>query len=91
MDMPLLGTGSALPAAHCVQSGMLVETDDSRVLVNCGSGVFQRLGERGVDPRSHDGVLVTHIISTTSPTSPHSSGPGFSSAIAPSRSRTHQI
>lgn len=60
MRVTLLGTGSAMPSPDRVQSGTLLETEDSRVLVDCGSGVVHRLAQAGVDNRDVDTVLLTH-------------------------------
>ena len=49
-----------MPSTERIQSGTLVETDDSRLLVDCGSGVGHRLAQAGVDHRDVDTVLLTH-------------------------------
>lgn len=60
MHVTFLGTGSALASPQRVQSGVLLTQDDTRVLVDCGSGVVHRLAQVDVDPRSIDAVLLTH-------------------------------
>lgn len=60
MEIPILGTGSALPSPARLQAGLVVTTDDTRLLVDCGGGVVHRLAQIGVDPRAIDGVLLTH-------------------------------
>ena len=54
-----LGTGSAMPNGERVQTGILVESGDRTVLVDCGSGVLHRLAQTtGYESVSH--VLLTH-------------------------------
>lgn len=61
MKVTLLGTGSALPSGTRVQSGTLVEVDDSRVLIDCGSGVLHRIGAMdGVGVLDVTTVVLTH-------------------------------
>jgi len=60
MQMTLLGTGSALPSPTRLQSGTLLETDEERLLVDCGSGVTHRLAQADVDVRTVDTILLTH-------------------------------
>ena len=60
MHVTLLGTGSAMPSPDRVQSGVLVERGDARLLVDCGNGVVHRLAQTGVDHRGVDTVLLTH-------------------------------
>jgi ribonuclease BN (tRNA processing enzyme) len=55
-----LGTGSAMQWPDRAQTGLLVESDDRRLLVDCGAGVLARLA--GTDP-GYEGVstvLLTH-------------------------------
>lgn len=56
----ILGTGSALPSPNRLQTGILLTTDKTRLLVDCGSGVVHRLAQLEVDPRTIDAVLLTH-------------------------------
>jgi ribonuclease BN (tRNA processing enzyme) len=60
MRLTFLGTGSAMPLPDRAQTGLLLERDDRRVLVDCGAGVLHRLA--ATDP-GHEGVstvLLTH-------------------------------
>ena len=43
MRLTVLGTGTARPAAETAASGLLVQTDDSAVLFDIGSGIASRL------------------------------------------------
>lgn len=60
MRVTLLGTGCPVAHLHRYGPAQLVEAGGARVLVDCGSGVTQRLlgaGTRGADL---DAVLITH-------------------------------
>lgn len=61
MRVTLLGTGC--PALHPRRagSGLLIEAEGSRLLVDCGHGVAQRLTEAGVPLGELDLVLATHL------------------------------
>ncbi len=61
MRVTLLGTGC--PVAHPRRGGAatLVETDQARVLVDCGSMVTQRLVEAGCPGARLDALLISHL------------------------------
>jgi len=61
MRLSFLGTGC--PVAHPRRFGPahLVRTAQSAVLVDCGSGVSQRLVEIGCPGRDLDAILLTHL------------------------------
>lgn len=60
MRVTLLGTGSALPSRHRLQSGSLIEAGQRRLLVDCGSGITHRLAQVGVAVTDIETVLLTH-------------------------------
>jgi len=60
MQVTLLGTGSAMPAPDRVQTGILVERGDRRLLVDCGAGVLHRLSRTEVGYEGVGTVLLTH-------------------------------
>jgi len=60
MDLTFLGTGSAMPTGDRVQTGLLLEADDDRLLVDCGSGVLHALARTDVGYEGVDTVLLTH-------------------------------
>ncbi|MCO8246018.1 MBL fold metallo-hydrolase [Haladaptatus sp. AB643] len=60
MRITFLGTGSAMPTGSRFQSGIVVEEDGRRVLVDCGSGVLHRLQQSGVGYENVSTVLLTH-------------------------------
>ena len=60
MRLTFLGTGSAMPTGVRFQTGLLVDSGDSRLLVDCGSGVLHGLAATDVGYEGIDGVLLTH-------------------------------
>ena len=60
MDVTFLGTGSAMPTGQRYQSGLLLETGDTTVLVDCGSGCLHRLQQYGPGYEAVDVLLLTH-------------------------------
>lgn len=60
MRVTFLGTGSAMPTGERHQTGLLVEDDDRRLLIDCGSGVIHRLARTGAGYEGVDTVLLTH-------------------------------
>lgn len=61
MRVTLLGTGC--PVAHAERFGpaQLVRHGDTAVLIDCGSGVTQRLVASGCPGKTLDAVLLTHL------------------------------
>ncbi len=60
MELTFLGTGSAMPTGDRMQTGLLLEKPDSRLLVDCGSGVLHTLARTDVGYEGVDTVLLTH-------------------------------
>jgi len=60
MRVTFLGTGSALPTGGRFQTGLLVESSEDRLLVDCGSGVVHALQRTPVGYEGVDTVLLTH-------------------------------
>ncbi|MFB6071615.1 MAG: MBL fold metallo-hydrolase [Halobacterium sp.] len=60
MQLTFLGTGSAMPTGDRMQTGLLVEDTDSRLLVDCGSGVLHTLARTDVGYEGVETVLLTH-------------------------------
>lgn len=59
MEVTFLGTGSALPDEDRAQTGILVRSEDRRVLIDCGAGVLHRL-QRAIGVEAVDTVLLSH-------------------------------
>lgn len=60
MQVTFLGTGSAMPVPDRVQTGLLVERGEDTLLVDCGSGVLNRLAGTDVGYEGVSTVLLTH-------------------------------
>ncbi|PSP46720.1 MBL fold metallo-hydrolase [Halobacteriales archaeon QH_6_66_25] len=60
MKLTFLGTGSAMPTGERFQTGLLLESGEDRLLVDCGSGVLHRLARTGTGYEGADTLLLTH-------------------------------
>ena len=61
MQLTLLGTGCPVVSLERYGPAQLIRTADSALLVDCGSGVTQRLVAAGCPGKLLDGVLLTHL------------------------------
>ena len=60
MRLTVIGSGTSQPQVETPASGLLVETDDTAVLVDCGQGIIRELiGVR--DPRELDAIVIGHM------------------------------
>ncbi|MFW9834483.1 MAG: MBL fold metallo-hydrolase [Candidatus Thorarchaeota archaeon] len=57
----MLGTGTSVPDLYRVQSGILVEDGNNRILLDIGSGVLQRLTQLELDLTTIDSVFISHF------------------------------
>jgi len=60
MELTVLGSGSAMPVPDRVQAGYLLDDGDRSLLVDCGSGVLQRLAGTETGYEGVSTVLLTH-------------------------------
>lgn len=60
MRVTFLGTGSAMPTGDRFQTGILIESGDGCLLLDCGCGVLHGLAATAVGYEGIDGVLLTH-------------------------------
>jgi len=60
MRLTFLGTGSAMPTGERFQTGLLLESGDDTLLVDCGSGVLHGLARTSGGYETVDAVLLTH-------------------------------
>jgi len=60
MRLTFLGTGSAMPTGERFQTGLLLESGNSTLLVDCGSGALHGLARTQVGYEGVDTVLLTH-------------------------------
>lgn len=61
MRLVTVGTGTAAPHPHRVQCGNLVEAGEVRLLVDCGSGVVNRMAALGLRWDAITHVALTHF------------------------------
>lgn len=61
MRLTLLGTGTPIPDPYRAGPSQLVQVEDERILVDCGTGAVRRLVEAGHSPRDVNLVLITHM------------------------------
>jgi ribonuclease BN (tRNA processing enzyme) len=59
MRLTVLGSAASYPGAGQACAGYLLESGDTRVLLDCGNGVLSNLGKL-TDPTRLDAVFVTH-------------------------------
>jgi ribonuclease BN (tRNA processing enzyme) len=60
MRLTVIGSGTSQPQLETPASGMLVETDTTSILVDCGQGVIRELLAIR-DPRELDAIIVGHM------------------------------
>ncbi|MDV7348735.1 MBL fold metallo-hydrolase [Halorubrum distributum] len=60
MELTVLGSGSAMPVPDRAQAGYLLDDGDRSLLVDCGSGVLQRLAGTDAGYEGVSTVLLTH-------------------------------
>jgi ribonuclease BN (tRNA processing enzyme) len=60
MRLTVVGSGTSQPQSETPASGILVETDTTAVLVDCGQGVIRELLAIR-DPRELDAIIVGHM------------------------------
>jgi ribonuclease BN (tRNA processing enzyme) len=58
--LTVIGCGTAQPQPDTPASGLLLESGETRLLLDCGQGVISRLQGR-IDPRSLTGVICGHL------------------------------
>lgn len=61
MKLTILGSGTCIPSAKRGSSGYLIETEDSKILLDCGSGTTWKLEKIGVSYLEIDHIFFSHI------------------------------
>lgn len=61
VEVLFLGTGDAFGSGGRLHAAALVTAGATRVLVDCGPSTLSALRAHGVDPRSVDAILLTHL------------------------------
>lgn len=60
MRLTVIGSGTSQPQVETPASGLLIETDETALLVDCGQGIIRQLmGVR--DPRELDAIVIGHM------------------------------
>jgi len=60
MKLTILGSGTCVPSLARNASGYLLEADDFRALIDCGSGTLLQLERAGMPCHTIDAVFITH-------------------------------
>jgi len=60
MKLIVLGSGTCVPSAQRCSPGYYLETEDTGILIDCGSGVLRQLDRAERDFSSLDAVFITH-------------------------------
>lgn len=60
MRVTILGTSGGIPIPGRAQSGILVESEETNILLDCGMSVPLRMAEVGQDPIMPDNIFLTH-------------------------------
>jgi ribonuclease BN (tRNA processing enzyme) len=60
MRIIFLGTGFAVPSKERVQSGVLIETEKHKILMDCGSGVMGNLARAGYKTTDITHIFFSH-------------------------------
>ena len=60
IKLTVLGNSGAYPTIYNACSGYLVETNKAKILLDCGSGVYQRLIQR-IDIKDLDAIVLSHL------------------------------
>lgn len=61
MRAVLLGSGTSYPDPQRVQSGILIEDGNHRILLDIGSGVLHRLTQLEIDIKTIESVFISHF------------------------------
>ena len=60
MEVTILGTSGGIPIPGRAQSGILIETLEKKILLDCSMGIPLRLSEAGVKAEEIDIICITH-------------------------------
>ena len=60
MKLTILGSGTCVPSLKRNASGYLLEADDKKVLIDCGSGILLQLERTGNSYKDIDALFLTH-------------------------------
>jgi ribonuclease BN (tRNA processing enzyme) len=60
-SITILGSGTLFPAPKRFPSSFLLETNETRMLLDCGHCAMARLTQTGIDVRDIDGIFLSHF------------------------------
>lgn len=60
IKLTVLGNKGAYPGVYEACSGYLVETDNTKILLDCGSGIYQKLLQR-INLEDLDAIVLSHL------------------------------
>ncbi len=60
-EVVILGSGTGIPSLRRASPGLVVSSEDSRVLIDSGPGILRRMLEIGMTYRDIDLLLYTHL------------------------------
>ena len=61
MKLTILGSGTCIPNAKRGSSGYLIQTSDSKILLDCGSGTTWKLERLGINYLDIDHIFFSHL------------------------------
>lgn len=61
MKLTILGSGTGVPSEKRAPSGYLVETGDSKIILDSGPGTFLRLAKKGIQVSDVTHLFYTHL------------------------------
>jgi len=61
LTVTFLGSGDAFSSGGRLNTCILVEGEDKRFLLDCGASSLAAMKSQGVDPKSIDTILITHL------------------------------
>ncbi|TFG34823.1 MBL fold metallo-hydrolase [Candidatus Thorarchaeota archaeon] len=61
MKITMLGTGTSYPDPERVQSGILIELENDRILFDIGAGTYFRMNQLEIDLKTISSIFITHF------------------------------
>jgi len=61
MQLTILGSGTCAPRINRASAGILVQTNKTKILFDCGTGTLNNLVQSGVDYKKIDLIFLSHL------------------------------
>jgi ribonuclease BN (tRNA processing enzyme) len=61
MKLVILGSGTFFVNKDVSASSFILETEDKKILIDCGPGTLMKLSQAGIDVKEIDYVFITHL------------------------------